>query len=136
MLEDCVAAGNEYTFNSSYRTHQNQIDIVEARTQEYMDRGMDYETAYRKTLETAAVPGTSEHEMGLAADILGKEANIWLGEHCWDYGFILRYPPEKAHITGINFEPWHFRYVGTEVSIPMRDSGQCLEEFLGADPVN
>ena len=135
MLKDCESAGNPYTFNSSYRTHQNQIDIVDKRTEEYMNRGMPFYAAYAKTLETAAVPGTSEHEMGLAADIVGKEANQWLAEHCWEYGFILRYPPEKAEITGISYEPWHFRYVGTAVSLPMRDSGLCLEEFLGAPPV-
>ena len=134
MLHDCEEAGNPYTFNSAYRSHENQQLIVEKRTQEHMDAGLTYEEAYAKTLETAAYPGTSEHEMGLAADIVGKDANIWLAEHCWDYGFILRYPPEKYEITGIVYEPWHFRYVGTEVSLPMKESGLCLEEYLGAGP--
>ena len=134
MLDACEASGNPYTFNSSYRTHENQEEILELRTKEYMAAGMEYEEAYEKTLETVAYPGTSEHEMGLAADIVGKEANAWLAEHCWEYGFILRYPPEKGDITGITYEPWHFRYVGTEVSMDMKDTGLCLEEYLGAGP--
>ena len=135
MVADCLAAGHKYVFNSAYRSHRSQIAIVEQRTREYMRQGMDQETALAKTLETAAYPGTSEHEMGLAADITGEDAKIWLGEHCWEYGFILRYPPEKQHITGIINEPWHFRYVGTAVSLDMKDSGLCLEEYLGAPPV-
>ena len=70
--------------------------------------------------------------MGLAVDISGEAANIWLAEHCWEYGFILRYTEEKASITGITNEPWHFRYVGREISMDMKDSGLCLEEYLGA----
>ncbi len=81
-----------------------------------------------------ALPGTSEHQLGLCADINGKGVDSvpWLVEHCWEYGFILRFPGEKSDITGIIYEPWHFRYVGTRVSIPMRDNGLCLEEYLGA----
>ena len=134
MLDACQKAGRKYTFNSSYRSGKNQEIIIEKRTEEYMDKGMTYEDAYAKTLETVALPGTSEHEMGLAADIVGKEANLWLAEHCWEYGFILRYPPEKGDITGITYEPWHFRYVGQKVSMDMKDSGLCLEEYLGAGP--
>ena len=135
MLAACEAAGHKYDFNSSYRSHENQVEIVKIRTQEYMDAGMSYQQAYAKTLESAALPGTSEHALGLAADITGEDAKLWLGQHCWEYGFILRYPPDKQHITGIMNEPWHFRYVGTEVSMDMKDSGLCLEEYLGAGPV-
>ena len=56
----------------------------------------------------------------------------WLMEHCWEYGFILRYPSDKSEITGIGYEPWHYRYVGRETALAMRDSGQCLEEYLEA----
>ena len=68
-------------------------------------------------------------------DLLGTEAVAWLTEHCWDYGFIVRYTEEKEPITGIVDEPWHFRYVGTEVSLDMKGSGLCLEEYLGAEAV-
>ena len=112
---------------------QEQTDILEKRTQEHMKEfDLDFDEARKKALETVAVPGTSEHQMGLAVDISGEAANIWLAEHCWEYGFILRYTEEKAEITGITNEPWHFRYVGREISMDMKDSGLCLEEYLGA----
>ena len=112
---------------------QEQTDILEKRTQEHMKEfDLDFDEARKKALETVAVPGTSEHQMGLAVDISGEEANAWLAEHCWEYGFILRYTEEKAEITGITNEPWHFRYVGREISMDMKDSGLCLEEYLGA----
>lgn len=133
MLSDCNAAGIEYNFNSAYRSIAEQTTILELRTQEHMAAGnLDYSTAYAKALQTVAIPGTSEHHLGLAVDLLGNDAIAWFTEHCWDYGFIVRYTDEKKHITGIIHEPWHFRYVGTEVSLDMKDSGLCLEEYLGA----
>lgn len=140
MLEDCVAAGYKYVFNSAYRSIGVQQDILSTRTQEYVDKGYSKERAYYKARETVALPGTSEHHLGLAVDVLNysgaeKKALDWLGEHCWEYGFILRYLADKAHITGITHEPWHFRYVGREVSMDMKDSGLCLEEYLGAVPI-
>ncbi|MGM9660089.1 MAG: D-alanyl-D-alanine carboxypeptidase family protein [Faecousia sp.] len=137
MLADCNAAGIEYDFNSGYRTLYTQTAILEYRTREHMETySLDFRAAREKALETVAVPGTSEHQLGLAVDLLGEEAIAWLTEHCWDYGFILRYTEEKEGITGIVDEPWHFRYVGTEVSLDMKDSGLCLEEYLGAEPVD
>ena len=132
MLADCRAAVGSCGFNSSYRTQKEQTEILETRTQEYMDTGMTHQEAYEETLKTVALPGTSEHQLGLSADLTGKEANEWLAEHCWEYGFILRYPEGKKDITGIINEPWHFRYVGTRVSLDMKDTGLCLEEYLGA----
>ena len=115
MLSDCSGAGIEYIFNCGYRTMQEQTDILEKRTQEHMKEfDLDFDEARKKALETVAVPGTSEHQMGLAVDISGEAANIWLAEHCWEYGFILRYTEDKAEITGITNEPWHFRYVGRD----------------------
>lgn len=140
MLEDCRAAGYDYVFNSAYRSIQTQQDILTLRTQEHIDIGYPKEEAYREARKTVALPGTSEHHLGLAVDVLNnaqasKKALDWLSEHCWEYGFILRYLEEKASITGIIYEPWHFRYVGTEVSMDMKDSGLCLEEYLGAGAV-
>jgi len=139
MLEDCTAAGYEYVFNSAYRSIQVQTDILVTRTQEHIDRGYSEEEAYLEARKTVALPGTSEHHLGLAVDILNsnseKRALDWLSQHCWEYGFILRYAEDKASITGIVYEPWHFRYVGTEVSMDMKDSGLCLEEYLGAGAV-
>ena len=87
-------------------------------------------------------PGTSEHHLGLAVDIIDTKlwalderqaqmpAQRWLMENSWRYGFILRYPPEKTHITGIIYEPWHYRYVGTELAAELHGSGLTLEEYL------
>ena len=140
MLEDCKAAGYEYEFNSADRSSKTQEDILWARSQEHIDIGYEPDEAYAEARKTVALPGTSEHHLGLAVDILNvsnaqKKALDWLGEHCWEYGFILRYAEEKAHITGIVSEPWHFRYVGTRVSMAMKDSPYCLEEYLGAPAV-
>ena len=135
MLSDCNAAGIEYNFNSAYRTIAQQQQILDQRTQEYEDLGSDHNTAYWKARQTVALPGTSEHHLGLAVDLLGDEAIAWFHEHCWEYGFILRYMGDKAHITGIIDEPWHFRYVGVDVAMDMKDSGLCLEEYLGAVPI-
>lgn len=136
MLADCRAAGISYNFNSAHRTVAEQKQILELRTEEHMeDYGLSFEAARAMALKTVAVPGTSEHHLGLAVDLLGKDAIAWLTEHCWEYGFIVRYSADKSHITGIIDEPWHFRYVGTEVSLDMKDSGLCLEEYLGAVPV-
>ena len=140
MLDDCMEAGYEYEFNSAYRSIKVQEEILSLRTQEYIAAGLSQDDAYAKARETVALPGTSEHHLGLAVDVLNKKTSErkaldWLGKHCWEYGFILRYPEEKAAITGIIYEPWHFRYVGTRVSMDMKDSGLCLEEYLGAGPV-
>lgn len=137
MLDDLTAAGIEYTFNSAYRTIAEQTAIMEYRTREHMKTyDLEFKEARDKAMETVAIPGTSEHHLGLAVDLLGSEAVAWLTEHCWDYGFIVRYTEEKESITGIVDEPWHFRYVGTEVSLDMKGSGLCLEEYLGAEAVD
>lgn len=137
MLSDLTAAGIEYTFNSAYRTTLEQTTILEYRTREHMAQfKIDFYEARDMAYETVAIPGTSEHHLGLAVDLLGEEAVAWLTEHCWDYGFIVRYTEQKEPITGIVDEPWHFRYVGKEVSLDMKDSGLCLEEYLGAEAAN
>ena len=107
-----------------------------------MKDGMTYLEAYRIGSMNVTVPGTSEHHIGLALDILTgsytsmddgfgeTEAGIWLAENAPDYGFILRYPSGKEEITGIVYEPWHFRYVGIKYSKYITQHGICLEEFL------
>ena len=88
------------------------------------------------------VPGASEHQLGLAIDIISDnyasldegfantEAGKWLAEHSYEYGFILRYPQGKEYITGVEYEPWHFRYVGKEAAAVITKDGICLEEFI------
>ncbi len=136
MLADCTAAGIKYTFNSAHRTISQQTEILELRTAEHMvTYELSYSDARQKALQTVAIPGTSEHHLGLAVDLLGEEAIAWFQEHCWDYGFIVRYTGEKYYATGIIAEPWHFRYVGVEVAQDIRASGLSLEEYLGAELV-
>ena len=136
MLTDCLKAGGEYSINNTYRSYREQQDILQTRIERYMeaDPELSDSDAALKALAEVARPGTSEHQTGLCMDIngAGVESCPWLVEHCWEYGFILRFPEGKEDITGIVYEPWHFRYVGTKVSIPMRDNGLCLEEYLGA----
>ena len=136
MLSDCLAAGGEYTINNTYRSYDEQKDILQTRFERYKEaypKLTDSELTL-KVLAEVCRPGTSEHQTGLGLDIngAGVECSPWLVEHCWEYGFILRFPEGKRDITGIVYEPWHFRYVGTRVSLPMRDNGLCLEEYLGA----
>ena len=132
MILDCRATGIECWLNCGYRTQEQQQTILDERIEEYQGDGMSYEQARAKALETVALPGFSEHETGLAMDIVCSVAPDWLHEHCWEYGFILRYPENKSDITGISYEHWHYRYVGTKVSMAMKDSGLCLEEYVGA----
>ncbi len=132
MILDCRATGIECWLNCGYRTQDEQKRILEERTQEYQEDGLSYQAAYDKALETVALPGYSEHETGLAMDIVCSVTPTWLHEHCWEYGFILRYPEDKSSITGISYEHWHYRYVGTKVSMAMKDTGLCLEEYVGA----
>ena len=136
MLADLEAAGYTFEFNNGYRTIQNQKDVLTYYMEQYLDQGYDWDAAMAECMTFVVPPGHSEHHLGLALDILAVEDEPscleWLHAHCWEYGFILRYTAEKEEITGYIDEPWHFRYVGTEVSLDMKDSGLCLEEYLGA----
>lgn len=134
MINDCKeATGLNVWLNCAYRSLSEQQAIMKERTEEHMEKdGLTESEAYKKALETVAVPGYSEHQVGLAMDIVCSGLTDWLINNCWDYGFILRYPENKRDITHIAYEHWHFRYVGTEVSLAMKDTGLCLEEYLGA----
>ena len=123
----------------SYRTHEDQIAMMDYYVGVYESEGLSEEEAREKAETVVAIPGTSEHELGLAVDINGEYTDTqesavvwdWLMDHCYDYGFILRYPEDKTDVTGIDYEPWHYRYVGRENAAKIRDSGLCLEEYLG-----
>ncbi len=142
MLEACRAAGLDPLICAAYRTQEDQQELFDNKVRRLMKSGLDEETAVGEAGKVVAVPGTSEHQLGLAVDIVDVSNQMldesqektavqqWLMEHCWEYGWILRYPNEKSDITGIIYEPWHYRYVGREYSIAIRDSGLCLEEFL------
>ena len=125
-----------YKVTSIYRSKATQQSIWDRYYNNFRAAGYKKADAERLTGEKVAIPGTSEHHLAYAVDIDGvKPVHNWLAEHSWEYGFIVRYPDGTTEITGIEYEPWHFRYVGTAVSMDMKDSGLCLEEYLGADPV-
>lgn len=140
MVADCTAAGCHPEVIGANRTRGDQQALFSNKLKAFTDKGLSSSEAYAKTVEAVAVPGTSEHELGLAVDILDKyypkkytgddNCMVWLSEHCWEYGFIIRYPDDKTQITGTKFEPWHYRYVGVELAMELKDSGLCLEEYI------
>ena len=142
MLADCAEAGGTPIVCSGYRPHWYQVDLFSAQIDRWLYAGYGQEEAESLAATAVAVPGTSEHELGLAADIYSSEnmdldesqiytfTQQWLMENCWRYGFVLRYPQDKSDITGIIFEPWHYRYVGLTHAKKIFDAGICLEEYL------
>jgi len=146
MLADCAAAGHKTVIISAYRTHNEQVWLFERKTKFYLDQGYNLENAKKEASKTIAIPGTSEHQLGLAVDISDVNyqglddhqaempAQKWLMAHCHEYGFILRFPKDTTHITGIIWEPWHYRYVGIEMATEIMEQGITLEEYLGAVP--
>lgn len=119
------------TIDNIYRSKEMQKTVWNAGINERMAKGMTYEEAEAETAKRVMIPGHSEHQTGLAVDLFGSEiAKEWLEEHCWEYGFIVRYPEDKSEFTGIDYEYWHFRYVGTELSLELKELGMCLEEYM------
>ncbi len=141
MLQAAGGAGYEYWIASAHRTREYQQGLVDEDVEKYMQKGYSYEEALQKTMEYTMPAGFSEHETGLALDILCstntlmddsqamEPGNKWLQEHCQEYGFILRYPADKEEVTGIRYEPWHFRYVGKEAARLLTENGWTLEEY-------
>lgn len=143
MFDDMRADGVYPVVAAGYRTQEKQQSIMDERIQEYLDQGYSQEEAVAEAESWVAIPGTSEHQLGLAVDInadginsAGYEVYDWLAEHAADYGFIQRYPEDKIDITGISNEPWHYRYVGVETARDMVDKNLCLEEYVDQLTVN
>ena len=135
MFDDARAEGIYPFINESFRTAERQQEIMDKYIANYMATGLSREAAEKKAREVVALPGTSEHQLGLAVDLIGEYGNneatwAWLKENCWRYGFILRYPGDKTAVTGISNEPWHFRYVGVPAAQEITEAGLCLEEYL------
>ena len=144
MLTDGSEDGREFVVASGYRDADFQRELLEEDIAASMDQeGLSWQEAYEKETQETMPPGYSEHETGLAVDIVsfgyqvldGKQENTnenkWLRENCSKYGFILRYPKKKEEITGISYEPWHFRFVGKEAAEEITRQGITLEEYLG-----
>ncbi|MCR4652313.1 MAG: M15 family metallopeptidase [Eubacterium sp.] len=142
MLQTCTDAGFHPLVASGYREHETQQMLFDDNIAGLEMQGMSREEAEKETKKVVAVPGTSEHELGLALDIACEEntelnetqmdtpTQKWLMENSWQYGFIIRYPTDKTKETGIIFEPWHYRYVGKESARYIHEHGLCLEEYL------
>ena len=142
MLEACRDAGLSPKICSSYRTMSKQTYLYNNKIARLQKAGYSKKAALAEAGRWVARPGTSEHQLGLALDIVSSSYQSltrkqektreqkWLMEHCWEYGFILRYPNDKSEITGIGYEPWHYRYVGRDVALDIRDSGLCMEEYI------
>ena len=135
FADDCAAQGLPVLLSSGYRSYNEQYQNFQRK----LDEGMSREEA----ATIVAIPGTSEHQTGLCCDITDIYRNpkdpdvlsqtdtfLWLNEHCAEYGFILRFPLGEKDITGIIYEPWHFRYVGTEAAEYIKANDLTLEEFV------
>lgn len=148
MIQASKQDGVTIYVTSSYRDMDKQITLYEKKTDSYLQQGYSLEDALSKAGQVVAVPGTSEHHLGLAIDVVSseyrkldeKQENTkgfqWMKAHSWEYGFILRYPNGSTDITGIIYEPWHFRYVGLEAAKEIYERGITLEEYLDAKPVS
>lgn len=141
MMQAASEDGVNLAICSPYRDLAWQEVLFNRKIKAYMNKGMSYMEAYKISSQAVTVPGASEHQIGLAIDIVSDtyvkldegfadtDAGKWLAEHCAEYGFVLRYPKGKEYITSIEFEPWHFRYVGKEAAAIIMEEELCLEEF-------
>lgn len=142
MLDAAAEDGMSMYIVSAYRSYESQRDVFNETMTYWIGQGYSPLDAYDETAKSVAIPGISEHSTGLALDITSStytelddsqadtpEAK-WLAAHCDEYGFILRYPKGKENITGIVYEPWHFRYVGEAAAKEIMEKGITLEEYL------
>ena len=119
---------------SGYRTQEKQQNLFDEKIAEFKREGYSDSEAVKQAEQWVAMPGYSEHQLGLAVDINGSayDVYLWLQENSYKYGFIFRYPGSKTDITGTAEEVWHYRYVGKEAAEEIYERGICLEEYLGA----
>ena len=142
MLQAAKSEGLNPLICSSYRTNEKQEQLYQNKVSEYLSQGYSKVEASDKASFWVARPGTSEHQLGLAVDIVStknqrldrsQENTVeqqWLIQNSWKYGFVLRYPTNKNSITGVGYEPWHYRYVGKEHAKKINELGVCLEEYV------
>lgn len=137
MFDEARAEGVYPIVRAGYRTNEEQMDLLERKIEAYQSEGYSKDEAEEMAEKAVAKPGTSEHELGIAVDInadknksSSDEVYTWLADHAYEYGFILRYPADKEDITGIEYEPWHYRYVGQEAAKEIYEQRICLEEYV------
>ena len=141
MLTAARESGCDILLLEGYADRKAQQQRYGEHIDELMAQGCSRETAEQLALKTMSRPGADEHQLGLTVDItdadyperdmtfLESKTYKWLEENCWDYGFIIRYPEGKTDLTGRDFMPWHYRYVGVESAQLMRELDMCLEEY-------
>ncbi|MEG2429183.1 MAG: M15 family metallopeptidase [Oscillospiraceae bacterium] len=145
MCADAKADGVDLFLRSGYRNISLQKTYYDSNVNRYLKQGESKQEAIRLTDQYYSRPGGSEHHSGLALDILSKQyhneirtlderfektkAFSWLSENAVKYGFILRYPRDKVSLTKINYEPWHYRFVGVDHATYMKKNNLCLEEY-------
>lgn len=142
MLNDARSEGLKPLICSSYRSNEKQTQLYKSKVKEYLRQGYSRSEAEDKAAFWVARPGTSEHQLGLAVDIVSTsnqrldksqentDEQKWLMKNCYKYGFILRYPTSKSSVTGVGYEPWHYRYVGKTHAKKIYELGICLEEYV------
>ena len=137
MFDDARSQGIYPTISSSYRNSSEQQKMMDDKIEAFINEGHSRKEAEKLAKSWVAEPGTSEHELGLALDINADKTKSdndtvysWLEKNSYKYGFIVRYPSEKAKITGVSHEPWHFRYVGKKAAKEIYEKGLCLEEYI------
>ena len=142
MLQAAKSEGLNPLICSSYRTNEKQERLYQNKVSEYLSQGYSKVEASDKAAFWVARPGTSEHQLGLAVDIVStknqrldrsQENTVeqqWLIQNSWKYGFVLRYPTNKNSIRGVGYEPWHYRYVGKEHAKKINELGVCLEGYV------
>ena len=137
MFDDARANDLALYVAHGYRTASEQAILLEQKQKAHENEGNSPEEAKALAEKWVAVPGTSEHQLGIAVDINADEEKSspdevynWLAANAHKYGFINRYPSDKTEITGIIYEPWHYRYVGRDAAEEIYKSGLCLEEYI------
>lgn len=139
MYNDALAQGCILTPYAGYCSYQRQQTNFESKVQAFVLQGLTREEAELNAEKRVEQGGCSENNAGLAVDVISASAGFastdefkWLTENAQNYGFVLRYPDDKTEITGMIYQPWHWRYVGIEAAQQMKAANQCLEEYLGS----
>jgi D-alanyl-D-alanine carboxypeptidase len=143
LMTDSKEDGVDLYIISTYRTQEYQQINLDNSINDRMATGMDYDAAYADATASVAIPGKSEHNAALAVDLMTPTYTSmdddgfkntpeyeWLIANAHKYGFILRYPEGKQDITGIIYEPWHYRFVGVYHATKIMESGLTLEEYF------
>ena len=138
MFNAARAQGYGLFVREGYRTQEEQQQLMNEKIEAYENEGKSKSEAKKLAEQWVAIPGTSEHQLGIAVDIINADTTKssrddvynWLEENAHTYGFIKRYPSNKTDITGVINEPWHYRYVGKEAASAIYSQGICLEEYI------